>query len=284
MAGHPKKKFYQREGFRIRVILFLVMTIFSLIIVIPYIWMLSNSFKSTKETLVDASHLLPKNPTLDGYRKVLFDSPFFIWLRNSLIITVSDTVIILFTSTILGYLFSRFEFRGRKFLFMMLIFTMMVPAQVTMITKFIVIDRIGLYDNLLALIIPAMVSAFGVYLCKQYCDEIPRELLESARIDGASHFQVYIHIVLAQIRPAIGSLAIFTFLEIWNDYLNPLLYLSSTKKQTLPLALSFFSSQHQTDLSATMAASALIMIPASIVVIIFQKQFIKGIAMTGMKG
>ena len=134
------------------------------------------------------------------------------------------------------------------------------------------------------MIIPAVVSAFGVYLCRQYCDEIPRELLESARIDGAGHFQVYIHIVIPQIRPAIGSLAIFTFLEIWNDYLNPLLYLSSTNKQTLPLALSFFSSQHQTDLSATMAASALIMIPASIVFIVFQKQFIKGIAMTGMKG
>ena len=276
MAANTKKKFYQKEGFRIRLILFLVMIIVSLIIVIPYFWMLSNSFKSTKETLVDASHMLPKEPTLDGYRKVLFDSPFFKWLRNSLII--------LFTSTILGYLFSRFQFRGKRFLFMMLLFTMMVPAQVTMITKFILIDRIGLYDNLLALIIPAMVSAFGVYLCKQYCDEIPRELLESARIDGAGHFQVYIHIVIPQIRPAIGSLAIFTFLEIWNDYLNPLLYLSSTNKQTLPLALSFFSSQHSTDLSATMAASALIMIPASIVFIVFQKQFIKGIAMTGMKG
>ena len=283
MASVSKKKFYQKEGFRTRLILFLVMIAVSLIIVIPYVWMLSNSFKSTKETLVDASHLLPKNPTADGYRKVLFDSPFFRWLRNSLIITVSDTLIILFTSTILGYLFSRFEFRGRRFLFMMLLFTMMVPAQVTMITKFILIDRIGLYDNLLALIIPAMVSAFGVYLCRQYCDEIPRELLESARIDGAGHFQIYIHIVLPQIRPAIGSLAIFTFLEIWNDYLNPLLYLSSTNNQTLPLALSFFNSQHQTDLSATMAASALIMIPTSIVFIVFQKQFIKGIAMTGMK-
>ena len=284
MTLRGKKKFYQREGFRTRLILFLVMIVVSLIIVVPYVWMLSNSFKSTKETLVDASHLLPKDPTLEGYRKVLFASPFFNWLRNSLIITVSDTVIILFTSTLLGYLFSRFEFRGKRFLFMMLLFTMMVPAQVTMITKFILIDRIGLYDNLLALIIPAVVSAFGVYLCRQYCDEIPRELLESARIDGASHFQIYIHIVIPQIRPAIGSLAIFTFLEIWNDYLNPLLYLSSTNKQTLPLALSFFSSQHQTDLSATMAASALIMIPASVVFIVFQKQFIKGIAMTGMKG
>ena len=260
MTVNKKKKFYQKEGFRIRLILFLAMILVSLIIVTPYVWMLSNSFKSTKETLVDASHLLPQDPTVDGYHKVLYDSPFFYWLRNSLIITVSDTVIILFTSTILGYLFSRFEFRGKRFLFMMLLFTMMVPAQVTMITKFILIDRIGLYDNLLALIIPAIVSAFGVYLCRQYCDEIPRELLES------------------------GSLAIFTFLEIWNDYLNPLLYLSSTNKQTLPLALSFFSSQHQTDLSATMAASALIMIPASVVFIIFQKQFIKGIAMTGMKG
>ena len=122
-----------------------------------------------------------------------------------------------------------------------------------------------------------------MYLCKQYCEEIPRELIESARIDGAGNFRIYWQIVLPQIRPALGALAIFTFLEYWNDYLNPLIYLSSTENMTLPLALSYFSTQHSTNLSATMAAAALIMIPAAIVFIIFQKQFIKGLALTGMK-
>lgn len=278
-----RKSAFQKRDFRLRAFIFVLLMIMSLAIVVPYIWMLSNSFKTTLETMVDASHLLPKNPTLSGYKKVLFQSPFFKWLKNSLIIAVTDTVIVLFTSSVLGYTFARYHFKGKEFLFSVLMFTMMVPAQVTMITSFLLIDRIGLYDSLLALIIPMFVSAFGVYLCRQYCEEIPRELMESAEIDGANDIKVYLHIVLPSIRPALGALAIFTFLERWNDYLNPLIYLSSSSKMTLPLALSFFSTQHQTDLSAVMAASALIMIPSAIVFIAFQKQFIEGIALTGMK-
>lgn len=278
-----KHKVHATRDLRTRLFIFLLLMVMSLIIVIPYIWMLSNSFKTTMETMVDASRLLPKEPTLAGYEKVLFHSPFFKWLRNSLMIAIADTVIVLFTSTILGYVFARYRFRGKEFLFSLLMFTMMVPAQVTMITSFLLIDRIGLYNSLLALIIPTMVNAFGVYLCKQFCEEIPRELMESAQIDGAGEFRIYLSIVLPTMRPAIGALAIFTFMEHWNDYLNPLIYLSSSDKMTLPMALGFFSSQHQTDLSAVMAASALIMIPSAIVFIIFQKQFIKGIALTGMK-
>ncbi|MDO4860490.1 MAG: carbohydrate ABC transporter permease [Bacillota bacterium] len=273
----------KKSGMSRRVIIFLVLLAASVIVVIPYIWMLSNSFKPQVETLVDPGHLLPKNPTIYGYDKVLTQSPFFSWLANSLIVTCVNTVVILFTSTLVGYIFSRFRFKGKAFIFAMLLFTMMVPAQVTMITTFIIIDGIGLYDSILALIIPSFVNVFGIYLCKQSCDEIPRELIESAKIDGAGDFKIYWKIVIPQIRPVIGALAIFTFLEYWNDYLNPLIYLSSTDRMTLPLALSYFSTQHSADLAATMAAAALIMIPAAIVFIIFQKQFIKGISMTGMK-
>ena len=273
---------YSRDT-KSRVIIFLILLAVSIVIVVPYVWMLSNSFKTTIETLTDPMHIIPQEFTLDGYIKVLTGSPFFKWLGNSIFITCTNTIVILFTSTLVGYVFARFQFKGKDFLFAMLIFTMMVPAQVTMITTFIIIDGIGLYNSVWALIIPSFVNVFGIYLCKQYCEEIPRELIESARIDGAGDFMIYWKIVIPQIRPAIGALAIFTFMEYWNDYLNPLIYLSSTDKMTLPLALSYFSTQHSTDLSATMAASALIMIPAAIVFIIFQKQFIKGMSMTGMK-
>ena len=277
------KDFAYTRDFKSRVLIFAILLAASIIVVIPYIWMLSNSFKTTIETLTDPMHIIPQHFTLDGYIKVLTKSPFFHWLGNSVFITCFNTIVILFTSTLVGYLFARFRFRGKDFLFAMLMFTMMVPAQVTMITTFIIIDDIGLYDSVWALIIPSFVNVFGIYLCKQYCEEIPRELIESARIDGAGDFAIYWRIVIPQIRPAIGALAIFTFMEYWNDYLNPLIYLSSTEKMTLPLALSYFSTQHTTDLSATMAASALIMIPAAVVFIIFQKQFIKGMSMTGMK-
>lgn len=277
------KDFAYTRDFKSRALIFAILLAVSIIVVIPYIWMLSNSFKTTIETLTDPMHIIPQEFTLDGYIKVLTKSPFFHWLGNSVFITCFNTIVILFTSTLVGYLFARFRFRGRDFLFAMLMFTMMVPAQVTMITTFIIIDDIGLYDSVWALIIPSFVNVFGIYLCKQYCEEIPRELIESARIDGAGDFAIYWRIVIPQIRPSIGALAIFTFMEYWNDYLNPLIYLSSTEKMTLPLALSYFSTQHTTDLSATMAASALIMIPAAVVFIIFQKQFIKGLSMTGMK-
>ena len=271
------------SGFKKRLLIFIILLVVSIIIVVPYIWMLSNSFKTTMETLTDPMHIIPQDPTLAGYEKVLTKSPFFKWLWNSCFVTGINTIVILFTSSIVGYIFARFEFKGRNFLFAMLVFTMMVPAQVTMITTFIIIDGVGLYNSVWALIIPSFVNVFGIYLCKQYCEEIPRELIESAKIDGAGNFRIYWNIVIPQIRPALGALAIFTFLEYWNDYLNPLIYLSSTDNMTLPLALSYFSTQHSTDLSATMAASALIMIPAAIVFIIFQKQFIKGLALTGMK-
>ena len=277
------KDFAYTRDFRSRALIFAILLAVSIIVVIPYVWMLSNSFKTTIETLTDPMHIIPQDFTLDGYIKVLTKSPFFHWLGNSIFITCFNTIVILFTSTLVGYLFARFRFRGKDFLFAMLMFTMMVPAQVTMITTFIIIDDIGLYNSVWALIIPSFVNVFGIYLCKQYCEEIPRELIESARIDGAGDFAIYWRMVIPQIRPAIGALAIFTFMEYWNDYLNPLIYLSSTEKMTLPLALSYFSTQHSTDLSATMAASALIMIPAAIVFIIFQKQFIKGLSMTGMK-
>lgn len=281
--GKEKKTRRIKRDFCSRLIIFLILLAAAIVVVIPYVWMLSNSFKTSLETITDPNHLIPQEPTLYGYKKVLTGSPFFKWLLNSVIVTGVNTIVILFTSTLVGYVFSRYRFRGKEFLFSLLMFTMMVPAQVTMITTFIIIDEIGLYNSLLALIIPSFVNAFGIYLCKQFCDEIPRELIESAKIDGAGDFLIYRKIVIPQIRPAIGALAIFTFLEYWNDYLNPLIYLSSTDRMTLPLALSYFSTQHSTDLSATMAAASLIMIPAAVVFIAFQKQFIKGISMTGMK-
>ena len=179
-----------KQDFRRRAIIFAILFVVAIIIVIPYVWMLSNSFKTSLETLLDPNHLIPKEPTLKGYEKVLTGSPFFKWLANSLIVTCTNTVIILFTSSLVGYIFSSFRFHGKEFLFALLVFTMMVPAQVTMITTFIFIDGIGLYDSILALIIPSFVNVFGIYLCKQFCDEIPRELIESAKIDGAGDFSI----------------------------------------------------------------------------------------------
>jgi len=281
--GNNKNKFRITKDKVLRFTLFTVLLTLSIIFIIPYFWMLSNSFKSTKEILMDPKHLLPVKFTLDGYKKVLFDAPFFSWLKNSLVITISNTFAVLFTSSIVGFVFSKFQFKGRNFLFWLLLASMMIPGQVTMIPSFILLSKMGFYNKIIALIIPSFVSAFGIFLCRQFIDEIPRDIIESAKIEGANSFQIYLQIILPMIKPCIGALAIFTFLANWNEYLGPLIMLSSVDNMTLPLALSYFNSMHTTNMSATLAASSLIMVPVTLVFLALQKYFIKGIAMTGMK-
>jgi len=159
----------------------------------------------------------------------------------------------------------------------------MVPYQITMIPEYLIIKEIGLFNTLWALIVPAIVSAFGVFLCRQFCDDIPDSFCEAAVIDGAGPLRIYWNVILPLLRPCIGALSIFTFLEVWNEYLKPLIMLNETKRMTLPLALTFFSTAHVHDIGAVMSASSLIMLPTTIMLLIFQKQFIKGIAMTGLK-
>lgn len=272
-----------KRNLKIRIVSFILLTVLTLLFVAPYIWMLLNSFKTTKEILLNPTKIMPDSINLGSYEKVLFDSPFIYWFRNSLIVTIIDTVVILFTSSIIGFVLSKYRFRLNKFFFFLILATMMMPTTAMMIPNFLIISKLGWYDKLISLIVPTFANAFGIFLCKQFIDDLPKELFESAMLDNASDLKIFFKIVVPSIKPALGSLAIFTFLGIWNDYQTPLIYLNSTKNMTLPLALSFFNSQHLSDLSATMAAAALIMIPSTVVFLIFQKYFIKGISMTGMK-
>jgi len=152
-----------------------------------------------------------------------------------------------------------------------------------MIPSFLIINWVGLYNTIYALILPSMVSAFGVFLCRQFCADIPDSLFEVARIDGAGDFTIYLHIVIPLLRPCLAALAIFTSLQSWNEYLMPLLYIESVSDMTLPVALSYFTGFHARNTSAVMAAAALIMLPITVLFLVLQKQFIKGIALTGMK-
>jgi len=267
----------------VRLIMLIIAGIFLIIIVMPYIFMLLTSFRATSEIVQNPGRIVPINWTLSGYITVLTKSPYLKWFANSVIVTVSVTVAVLFTSSITGFIFAKYNFKGKDFLFWIVLATMMVPFAVTMIPGFLVINELGLYNTLWALIVPSFISGFGIFLCRQFCAEIPGELCEAAKIDGASDFSIYLRIILPLLRPCLGALAIFTFLEKWNDYLGPLLMLDSVDNMTLPLSLSYFSSQHYNDYSAVMAASALIMMPVTAVFIILQKQFIKGIAITGLK-
>lgn len=259
-----------------------IMAVIGFLFLMPYAWAIINSFKDKTEILKGRS-FWPEKWILANYVTVLTKAPMLTWFKNSVITSVVGTVIVLFTSSLAGFVFAKYEFRWKSALFWFILATMMVPAQTTMIPSFLLVEKLGMYDRLSSLIVPGMVGGFGIYLCRQFIEDIPDALCEAAAIDGASDMFVYWRVIIPLIVPALSALAIFTFLAKWNDYLGPLLFLSDPKNMTMPLALSFFTSQRQSDVGAIMAAAVLVMLPVTFVFLAFQKQFIKGIAITGMK-
>ena len=252
------KKF---KAYHMIIILFLVA--FSAVMMYPIVWMFCTSFKSNAEIHMNKTQFFPTEWTIEGYETALEKAPIGTWFFNSVMITAVVTMIVIITSTLLGYVFAKYEFKLKKPLFMLSLATMMVPSQVT--------------------IIPSMVSAFSIYLAKQFIEDIPNSICEAAKIDGAGPMKIYWHVILPMIRPAIGSIGIFTAMAHWNDYLNPLIMLNDKEKMTLPLGLVYFSSQRGEDLAAIMAVGTMIMVPMIISFLIFQKQFIKGLALSGIK-
>lgn len=267
---------------RAEIAIIIAMVIISVIFMLPYIWMLLDSFKPMKE-IVKGKSFWPEDFTFKNYDTVFKGAPVFAWLKNSVVTSVSGTIIMLFTSSIAGFVFAKYEFKGKNFLFLFILATMMVPQQATMIPSFLLIRKIGLYDNLASLVLPRMVGGFGIFLCRQFIMDIPDDLMDAAQIDGASDMFIYSRLIVPLIMPAMSALAIFTFLGLWNEYLGPLLYLSKTTNMTMPLALSFFSTQRAKDIGAIMAVATIIMLPVTVVFLAFQKQFVEGIAITGMK-
>ncbi len=264
-------------------LLFTTLLIGSLLMFVPYLWMILTSFKSNSEILTASNHLLPQEPTLSGYKKVLGEVPFFRWFLNSLSTSAIVTIGAMFTSALAGYIFAKFRFRGKRLLFVVILATMMVPFQIVMVPTYIIISKLNLVNDLSAIVIPYLVSAFGVFLAKQFIEAIPNELIEAARMDGASEFRTFWSLVLPQIKPALSALTIFSFMAAWNNYLWPLIILNEESKMTVPLALVFFNGQNVVNYNVVMSAAVLIMIPVVIIFLIFQKQFIKGLTMTGFK-
>ncbi|WP_238357625.1 carbohydrate ABC transporter permease [Cohnella zeiphila] len=227
--------------------------------------------------------MLPESPTFSGYEKVLTDAPFMRWFFNSLVTSVCITVGTLFTSALAGYVFAKFRFFGKSVMFIAILATMMVPFQVVMIPTYLIITKLNLVNNLSAIVLPSLVSAFGVFLCKQFIEGIPKDLSEAGRIDGAGEFRLFRSLIVPQITPVLSALGIFTFMAAWNNYLWPLIVLNEQNKMTVPLALVFFNSRHAVNYNVVMSAAVLIMIPVIAVFLIFQRHFIKGLTISGLK-
>ena len=256
---------------------------FSAIMMYPMIWTLMTSFKSNADIRMNRTKMMPESFSIEGYINAFEKAPIEQWFLNSIFITVTVTLLVILTSTFVGYVFAKYEFKGKKALFVVMLATMMIPGQVTMIPRYLIIQKLGMYNTYWALIVPSIISVFGVYLAKQFIEDVPTSLCDAAKIDGAGPLRIYWHVILPNIRPAIGSIGIFTAMRTWNDYLNPLLMLNDVENMTLPLGLVMFDSQTGVDLAATMAVATMIMLPMTIIFLIFQKQFIKGLTMSGIK-
>ena len=261
-----------------------VAILLAVIALIPFLWMISTSFKSRGALMSIPIEWIPENPTWDAYIKVFSKFPFAKTIANSLFISVSYTAITLLSSAMAAFAFAKLRFTGSRVIFGGYLATMMIPTQVTMIPLFVIMTKLGLKDSYASVIMPSIFRPFAIFLLVQQMRTIPEDLLAAARIDGAGVFQVFRKIALPLCIPSLATLSITTFMESWNDYLWPLLMLGDKNKMTLPIALSTLNGQYATEYNVLMAGSLISMVPIIVIYIIAQKQFKSGMMAGGIKG
>lgn len=251
---------------------------------LPFVWMISSSLKLDKDVFRYPIEWIPSNPRWKNYKDIWTTIPLLTFIKNTTKITVIVTFMQLLTSSFAAYAFAKLNFRGRNALFLCYIGTIAVPWQVYMVPQFIMMRGFNLNNTHLALICLQSFSAFGVFLLRQFYMSIPDELCEAARIDGMSEYRIYLEIMLPLSKPALSTLTIFTFVNTWNDFLGPMLYLSKQELKTIQIGLRMFITQYSSEYGLIMAASVVVLIPVVIVFLCLQKFFVEGIASTGIKG
>lgn len=272
---------------RSSVLKYLIYTLLLLLCVVflmPIVWVICSSFKTAGELFTWPPTLLGKNPSLDNYTQAFAAGDFGRWFLNTVLVSVLATVLTIMVNVMAGYVFAKYEFKGKKLLFGMVMVTLMIPLEVIMIPIFKVIVATHMYNNLWGLIIPAVASPTAVFLVRQYYEPIPDALMEAARIDGASELQILMRVMLPLAKPIISVLCIFSFMWRWNDYLWPKLVINSKTKYTLQLALANFSGEYSVDWSSLLAMSVISMIPVLAVFLTLQKYIIGGMTAGGVKG
>ena len=260
------------------VILTVLLFVVALITIVPFLWMFISSFSPNSEIVKINGGLFPTPSTLDNYVSIQENFNFLRLFGNSVFVATVKTVIIIYTSALLGFVFAKMRFFGRDFLFAIVMSTMMIPWAVTIIPQYEMMVSFGWLDSYKALIIPGLVSGFGIFLFRQSISGISDELIEAARLDGASDTRIFHSLILPLSHNTIAALAIFTFLWNWEDYLWPFLMITDESKQLLAVGLKAFNGQYGTDYGGLFAATSLAIVPVIIVYMVFQKQFIAGIA------
>lgn len=265
---------------------YVVCVIVALVAIGPFVWMLSSSFKEPGDVISLTPRLLPQPFTLENYEYLVNNGvlPFIRFLGNSAYITVLVIIGRLFVCALGAYGFARLQFRGRDAAFGLLLASLMIPDMLMVLPLYSAYVKAGLIDTHFPLIIPPIVAnTFGTFLLRQFFMTIPKEYDEAALVDGASHFRIFVSIILPLSKPALATLAVLTFVNVWNDFFGPLVYLSDVNKFTVPVGLAFFQTQDSTQYGPLMAGATLAIIPTVLVFVFAQKYFTRGISMTGIK-
>ncbi|MCL2232007.1 MAG: carbohydrate ABC transporter permease [Treponema sp.] len=283
MMQTPQQRSRERTKKVTRVIVLAGLAVLSASMLMPFAWMLSSSLKTDIEVFIFPVQWIPTNPQWQNYVNIWSLIPLSTFFRNTFILTIVVTTLQVITSSFAAYGFSRMRWRGRDTIFLGYIGTIAVPWQAFMVPQFIMMRHMGLVDTLWSMILLQSFSAFGVFLMRQYCLTIPEELSEAARIDGLSEYGIYARIILPLTKPAIATLVILTGSFVWNDFMGPLIYLSSQRNMTVQIGLRMFMGLHSSLYSYIMAGSVLAILPLATLFFAAQKHFIEGIAATGIK-
>jgi multiple sugar transport system permease protein len=268
-----------------KILIYFILILLALIMLLPFVWMISASLKLDKDVFTFPIEWIPKNPRWQNYLDIWTEIPLGTFIFNTAKITLIVTFLQLLTSSFAAYAFAKLNFKGKNVLFIVYIGTIAIPWQSYMVPQFIMMRNVfHLNDTHLAIICLQAFSAFGVFLMRQFYLSVPDELCEAARIDGMNEYQIYWSIMLPLSKPALSTLTIFTFVNTWNDFLGPLIYLTTTNKKTIQIGLRMFISQYSTEYGLIMAASVVVLIPVLIVFLSLQKFFVQGIATSGLKG
>ena len=268
----------------VSVLLYGMLLLGTVVTLLPYAWMLSSSFKPNVEIFSAAVQLIPSQPILGNYTEAIARQPVGRAILNSLIVAGVETVVVVLTSVFTAYPFARLRFPGRDVLFLLILGTMMIPSQATMIPSFILIKWLGWVDTYQGLIVPRVMAPLGIFLMRQFLQTLPRELEEAARIDGCGRLQALRLVLLPLMGPAMATLAIFTFTASWNEFFWPLIVVQSNEMRTIQLLVAAMKQAEVADWGVIMAVVTLSVVPTVAIYVVLQRYFVKGIAMSGLKG
>lgn len=285
MENNNKTNTKKRATWILRTVVRYIFVVFLLFVFLfPFYWMFITAIKPVGEIFKYPPLLWPSKFNFENFYTALATNNFATFFKNSTIVTVVSTAITVFINLLAGYAFAKYKFKGKEFFFIIVLSTLMIPVQVTMIPNYIILSKLGLLNSYWGLILPPCAEAFGLFLSRQFMSELPDELIESSRIDGASEFTIFRSIILPNTKSLLSVLIIFTVMWRWNDFQWPLIVVSDSKMYTVQIGLAFLRGSQYINWNTLMSVALISILPVLIVFFIFQKQFVQGIASTGIKG